>query len=153
MVRTGHGQLGHLPACPGVYCENRGNVAVEFRLRYCAFPFDYPDSSHLDTGRQPTAFNDAVLASTLEANPRTVVLDETKEATKMDCSKIFHCLCRGLRFPSCVDRLACTIPRSYYLQLHAVQEHLTIYSHLDYPYTLLAAWFIVHCNSYPKFFV
>ncbi|KAJ7715107.1 hypothetical protein B0H16DRAFT_1806377 [Mycena metata] len=69
-----------------------------------------------------------LLASALEANPRTVVLDETKEATKMDCSKIFHCLCRGLRFPSCVDRLACTIPQSYYLQLHAVQEHLMILS-------------------------
>jgi len=142
MVRQRPRKFGHLPACARVHCQDRRNVAVELRLHYRSFLIDHPDPAYPNSICQPTALNNAVLASALEANPSAAVLHETKKATKMDCHEVFRHLCRGRRFLSCIDCFACTVPGCHYLQLHSVQDYLTIYHHFAlHLYTLLAAWF------------
>jgi hypothetical protein len=104
-------KLGHLPAGPRVHCQNRGNVAVEFRLHHRTFPIDYSDPAHFDSVCQSTAFDNVVyvhficqhiasnsrsLAPTIETNPGTAVFDETKETTTMDRASLLHLILQYL---------------------------------------------------------
>jgi len=76
------GYTCHVPACSRVHCQDCRAVALEWRLLAWAFLALLPvTADHYSVCRQ-AARDWTFLAASLEADPRTLVLDWTKEATK-----------------------------------------------------------------------
>lgn len=90
MARTRSWFACHVPACTGVYRQNRRIRFMDFRLRVGSYLTLHVDATFIDSLHWPSTRNNALLVTAIETNPRTFVFTEAKEATTLDGFQIWH---------------------------------------------------------------